>query len=376
MNTGSTCSECMINRPEPKKESSSTPQPKEEKNNSSGASSIFGTPSNTGFSFGFSSSQPKEDKNKSGSSSSVFGASSNNGTNTGFSFGTPSQPKEDKNGSNGAPGASLFGTSTGFSFGAPSSQPKDEKTLAVGGSIFGAPAKPKEEKKETTPVFGAPSNTGFSFGGSSQPSSVFGAASGVSLPVANDKKPTMGKTDGIVWRSNGSGDPESLGTTMNRWSEMLDREVQAVADEILRVHQWDALILNSFVNVEFLKQQCEALSSGQKHLLEVLEGIARDQNHLEEMIADLRSNVSRGSATREQRNAQQQHKDALERATELNRKIAAMTKAADSLRQEIHRASSMNTQNLAALLLQNRTTLQTTNGMLQNLQNRVDSLPK
>ena len=124
---------------------------------------------------------------------------------------------------------------------------------------------------------------------------------------------------------------------------------------------------------QYVRDQCEALAAGQKHLIDMLGEIETEQNKLEQQLSELQKSVK---SDKERRPNREQQRCAIERATELNNRIAVMTKAADGLQQDLHRASNMYDRNLAGLLLQNRTTLQTTTEMLNDLQSRVDSLPK
>jgi len=223
-------------------------------------------------------------------------------------------------------------------------------------SLFGG------QEAKNTPLFGASEMK-------PGPAPWFGAAS---PKKEQNKKSTIGKTKGVVFRGSNCG-KETSEAQINEWAAMLDDEVKAVSAEILRVQQWDSVILDCFVKVDHVRKQCQALSTGKARLLEILLEIERGQNELSETIADLQRKTSNSG---EDRIFQQQHRDALERARSLNERISDMTQVADRLQQDIRRASCMEERNVAALILQNRTTLQTTSDMLKDLENAVNSLPK
>lgn len=205
---------------------------------------------------------------------------------------------------------------------------------------------------------------------------LFGSAAAAGQPVQHQAAGVqMGRSPGVVWdkNSNVSFSETPAGAAMKKWTEALDEEVRAVAEQVTRVKQWDALVCASAAKVSYVKQQCTMLAEGQKHLLVVLDEIESEQRELEGMLEELQGMVPRDVPPPSTPDQRQQ---LLDQAVALNKRIAEMTSAVEGMQREISEASRVTNRNLVSLLLQNRAALKTTAGMLQDLQADVDMLPQ
>lgn len=185
----------------------------------------------------------------------------------------------------------------------------------------------------------------------------------------------MRRSPGIKWdrNSNVSADTAPACAAVKKWTDALNEEVHAVAVQVNRVKQWDALVCASAVKVSRVRQQCSMLAEGQRHLLEVLADIESQQKALEEMLSKLQDVTPLDvdpPTTLDQRH------QLLEQAVALNARIAKMTDAVEGMQREISEASRVANRNVVSLMLQNRAALQTTAGMLQDLQADLDVLPQ
>ena len=178
----------------------------------------------------------------------------------------------------------------------------------------------------------------------------------------------MGRSPGIKWdrNSNVSADTAPACAAVKKWTDALNEEVHAVAVQVNRVKQWDALVCASAVKVSRVRQQCSMLAEGQRHLLEVLADIESQQKALEEMLSKLQDVTP----------LDVDPPTTLEQAVALNARIAKMTDAVEGMQREISEASRVANRNVVSLMLQNRAALQTTAGMLQDLQADLDVLPQ
>ena len=185
----------------------------------------------------------------------------------------------------------------------------------------------------------------------------------------------MGRSPGVVWdkNTNVSFDTNPACAAVKKWTEALDEEVRAVAEQVSRVKQWDALVCASAVKVAHVKQQCNMLAEGQKHLLEVLDEIESQQKVLEGTLAELQDTVPHDV---DPPSTPKQRQQLLDQAVALNRQIAEMTSAVEGMQREISEASRVTNRNVVALMLQNRSALRMTAAMLQDLQSDVDMLPQ
>lgn len=185
----------------------------------------------------------------------------------------------------------------------------------------------------------------------------------------------MGRSPGVVWdkNSNISFDTTPACAAVKRWTEALDEEVRAVAEQVDRVKQWDALVCASATKVSYVKQQSSLLAEGQKRLLVVLDEIESEQRVLEGMLAELQDMVPRDV---DPPSTPDQRQQLLDQAVALNARIAEMTTAVEGMQRELNEASRVTNRNVVSLMLQNRAALKTTAGMLQDLQADVDLLPQ